>query len=257
MTASAPRPAPAPPPKGAASPLAASREREMPAERVADRARRLAIDYADGQPLPLAPPPAEGEPETPDAPRPDERPPERLCSVVEAKDEPLPAPLEVEGAPPPPPLAARTRLKLKLWRLKTEMSVELYADSGDLMAWRDPRRAFERGHTPAGEWPARETAKAALPLPPDCGWADCVLRTSGDVPSYEVSWVHLVGPDGDVVVEGDKILVRVNQTTGRVHSVFQKWRSVPETPPAEPPEPPPPAPAPEPPTPPVPEPPPQ
>jgi hypothetical protein len=148
------------------------------------------------------------------------------------------------GPPPEPPTfeaqelglfdekPAKVRSKLKLWRLRARVDVELNAQDGDVMAWRDAALAQERGEKKISSHDASAAAKAAVELPAGCGDPIATLRASGDIPSYDVAWVHLVGPDGDVVVQGDKILVRVNATTGKVHSVFKKWRSVPPTPPA-------------------------
>lgn len=128
----------------------------------------------------------------------------------------------------------RTRVKLQLWRLRSIIEVELNAVSGELIAWRDPGLARERGGRRVSEAEAIDTARAAVaPLPVDAGSPDVYLKTIGDQSYHEVTWVHLVGPLGDVVVEGDRILVRVNATTGKVQSLFRKWRAVRETPAAE------------------------
>src|SRR5438270_332803 len=97
---------------------------------------------------------------------------------------------------------------------------------------RQARSEARRRSDEAGVAAGAAAPRSALELPADCGDPIATLRSSGERPSYDVVWVHLVGPDADVVVQGDKILVRVNATTGKVHSVFKKWRSVPPTPPA-------------------------
>jgi len=125
----------------------------------------------------------------------------------------------------------RLRVKVKLWRFKAEVGVEQNAGTGDLMAWRNYTSASERGDKVIDRKAALEIALAEVsPLPPGATDPSITLRETGDQSSYEIEWYHFADPE--TIVDGDKIVVRINAATRRVHSVFKKWRRVPGEPPA-------------------------
>ena len=62
--------------------------------------------------------------------------------------------------------------------------------------------------------------------PPQNAVGPDVTRTgSGEDVTYEVSWAHFV--EGNVIVDGDALVVRINAATGRPYTLFRKWRKAP------------------------------
>lgn len=130
------------------------------------------------------------------------------------------APALVDGRPVP-----LTRVKLKLWRLAAEVRVEQNADTGELMAWRNRTASSVAGKKTISPAEALRIATAAVEVPPDAAKPDVLACGHATTPAYEVTWFHFV--DDGVIVDGDKIAVRVSAVTGEVASIFRKWRRVP------------------------------
>jgi hypothetical protein len=134
---------------------------------------------------------------------------------------------------PPVPLegrtVGRTRVRLRLWRLAAELRIEQNAATGELMARRNRTAASVAGLRKISPDAALEIARGAVEIPPEA--AKPIIAEAGlaSTPAWEISWFHFVGDN--VIVDGDKVSVRVSAVTGEVISTFRKWRTVPHTPP--------------------------
>jgi hypothetical protein len=125
-----------------------------------------------------------------------------------------------------PDRVSRTRIKVRLWRFKAEVSIEQNAATGDPLAWRNYTAAAETGDRIIDRKTALRIAQAEIgPLPKGAADPDISFRETGQESTYEVQWSHFTDPE--TLVEGDKLVVRINAATARVHSVFRKWRQVP------------------------------
>ncbi|MFC1706001.1 hypothetical protein ACFL59_04155 [Planctomycetota bacterium] len=170
-------------------------------------------------------------------------PPERACEFALKQARKLAKRIRAgsEGAGPVVPVEAtvegtddlpggRRSFAVQLWSLETDISVELDADSGDMLAWSDPG-GFEPGGEPeVSDEEAIEIARSVVDVPPDATLLAVEEDDFGDTPRVIVAWAH---KHHDIPVEGDGISVFLNGVTGRVMSVFRKWRDNPGPPPAD------------------------
>lgn len=148
-----------------------------------------------------------------------------VVQVTSEGEEALP-PVEVdeEVYEPEPP---RIRFDIPLWHLAAEVVVEHQVERGELLAWRNRSEAAVEGEATLDAEAARAVAERVVGEVPTNADGPSVAER-GDEPekTFEVSWVHFV--PGNVLVDGDLLLVRVNAATGRPYTLFRKWREVPD-----------------------------
>lgn len=124
------------------------------------------------------------------------------------------------------PRPERTRVKLDLWHLVAEVTVELDARRQCLFAWRNRTEGLGQGGVELDKDAAVSKALEVLGgLPANAHGPHIAIRQGLNAPIVEVSWVHLL-PD-HTIVHGDKLVVRLNGSTGRPCTLFRKWRTVP------------------------------
>jgi hypothetical protein len=125
------------------------------------------------------------------------------------------------------PEPERVRVRANVWRLCAEVSVEHAEETGQLMAWRNRTEAVHRGEPEVTREEAIATATGVVgTLPPNAdGPSVLEIGNDPDQKVHQVSWSHLI--PGNVLVDGDLLLCRVNAATGKPYTLFRKWRTVP------------------------------
>lgn len=125
------------------------------------------------------------------------------------------------------PEPERLEARIGIWRLIAECSVEHMTEDGARLAWRNRTEALHCGEPAIDEAEATRVAEALVGALPRGARGPFVKQTGegDDEQVFEVSWAHF-DPEG-LLVDGDKLLVRINAATGRPYTLFRKWRTAP------------------------------